>query len=387
MIQTIIIYTILWLTLYFALKGIEPKINKCQVYRSSYFWSAAVVFALFLGCLIKGLSYEMGTDYVSYVSMFKEAALGSLLSFEKEPGYYFLNRFLFFIGLNLPWIFIINSFIVFFSLLYFASKIKGSVAVSVAIWIFFFYIQSNNLWRQYDALGFVLIAVAQLVKDGDSSNKKRILWFILVSLIASLFHKTAIVYIFIFLGLWIVRKVNMNVLFVIGLMTLSFLYTRVLASNSNFVNGLSTLSLLGYDETYTIFNKFDEYEEYSFLSELKEYIVHAVLILAGDYVLRKKSDNNKLRFLYYIVAFYFVLYPFGRFHSLIVRILMYAQIFLPFYFGLVFYHYKKSGSKVGLSKLYYVALYGILALYTLDFYQLIGTSTESIGHGYQLYPF
>ena len=334
----------------------------------------------------------MGTDYLEYANMFKRIARTSFNSREElEWGYFLLNKVLAFLQLNLPWIFIINSFIVFYCLLYFASKVRHNMALSVVLWIFFFYIMSNNLWRQYDAMGFMMIAFAKLMQtdecDDNKSVYKKLLGFAIFSGIAFLFHRTAIIYFAIFLLLWMVRKMHLNVLVILASITITFIYTAIFVQNSDMTALATAMDLMGYGDTYTLSNKFEEYTEFSLLSEFKEYIVHVLTILAGDYILRKNKNDYKYRIVYYVVAFYFILYPFGRFHSLFVRLMLYAQMLIPFYYGLTLYYLKKERQISIWGTMYKVAIYLMLLLFFVDFYQLIVTSTESIGHGYMLYKF
>lgn len=392
MFATAVIYTILWLSFYVVLKERESAFNRLGNKCSTSFWTIGLILVLMLACLIKGLSYDMGADYLEYVNIFKRISRSSFHSRgELEFGYFFLNKILAFFQLNLPWIFIVNSFIVFYSLLYFASQLKYNMAISVVLWIFFLYIMSNNIWRQYDAMGFMMIAFTKLVQADVSDEKKfiakKLLGFTIFSGIAYLFHKTAVIYFVVFLLLWIIRKKHFNVFIILGAITITFIYTAIFVQNSNMTALATAMELMGYSDTYTLSNKFEEYTEFSVLSETKEYLVHVFTILAGDYILRKNKKNYKYRLLYYVVVFYFILYPFGRFHSLFVRLIMYAQMLIPFYYGLTLYYLKKEQKQSLLAKMYKVAIYFMIFLFFVDFYQYIASSTESIGHGYMLYKF
>lgn len=168
-------------------------------------------------------------------------------------------------------------------------------------------------------------------------------------------------------------------------MTVSFLYTQVFVEQSNFVSWISTIGLLGYEDIYTIYDKFEEYQSHSILSESKDYVFRVITILMGDYILRKNGNNEKLDFLFYVVAFYFILYPFVRYHSLFMRILMDAQLFLPFYFGMVFYSLRKEKKQTVLSTLFLICICLITIDYMVDFYNVIRSSTETLRHGYKLY--
>lgn len=392
MFATAVIYTILWLSFYVVLKERESAFNRLGNKCSTSFWTIGLILVLMLACLIKGLSYDMGADYLEYVNIFKRISRSSFHSRgELEFGYFFLNKILAFFQLNLPWIFIVNSFIVFYSLLYLASQLKYNMAISVVLWIFFLYIMSNNIWRQYDAMGFMMIAFTKLVQADVSDEKKfiakKLLGFTIFSGIAYLFHKTAVIYFVVFLLLWIIRKKHFNVFIILGAITITFIYTAIFVQNSNMTALATAMELMGYSDTYTLSNKFEEYTEFSVLSETKEYLVHVFTILAGDYILRKNKKNYKYRLLYYVVVFYFILYPFGRFHSLFVRLIMYAQMLIPFYYGLTLYYLKKEQKQSLLAKMYKVAIYFMIFLFFVDFYQYIASSTESIGHGYMLYKF
>ena len=386
MIQTAIIYTILWLILFFALSNVEANVNHCRK-ENSKFWTWGVVLALTIACLVKGLSEDMGTDYYNYADTYNRIAHSLLLERDYELGYIFLNKVLAFFGMDLPWIFIVNSFIVFFSLFFFASSSRENIAFAVVLWFFMFYIQSNNLWRQYDAMGLILISIGFLIK-ADSVNKKTTMYYSLSAVFAVLsvlFHTISVVYVFIFYGLWLIRKRHVNVWIIIGLMTISFLYAQVFVEQSNFVSWITTIGLLGYEDIYTIYDKFEEYQAHSVLSESKDYVFRVITILMGDYILRKNGNNEKLRFFFYVVAFYFILYPFVRYHSLVMRVLMYPQVLLPFYYGMVYYSLRKENKQTVLSTLYLLFICVITIDYMFDFYNVIGSSIETLRHGYKLY--
>ena len=292
-----------------------------------------------------------------------------------------------FIGMDLPWIFIVNSFIVFFSLFFFASITRENIAFAVVLWFFMFYIQSNNLWRQYDAMGFMLISMGFLIKT-CSVYKKTTKYYclsVVFALLAVLFHTTSVVYVLIFYGLWMIRKLRINVWIIIGLITISFFYTQVFVEQSNFVSWISAIGLLGYEDMYNIVDKFKEYQAHSVLSEYKDFAFHVISLLMGDYLLSKNRNNKKLSFYFYVVAFYFILFPFVRYHSLIMRFLMYAQMFLPFYYGMVYYFLRKEKKLTVLSTLYLLCFYLIAIDNMVDFYSVISSSTETLRHGYKLY--
>ena len=385
MIQTAIIYTLLWGILFVALKSVESNNDNC-LKEQTQFWTFGVVLTLIFVCLVKGLSEDMGTDYYSYAEAYNRIAHSSSLDRDYEIGYIYLNKTLALFGLNLPWIFVVNSFIVFFSLFFFASIIKENIAFAVVLWIFSFYIQSNNLWRQYDAMGFMLISLGFLIKTCDTRKiqTRNYLLSAIFAYIAFLFHTTSLVYILLFYGLWMIRERKISVWIIIGLITVSFLYTQIFVERSNLVSRLSTIGLLGYEDVYTIYDKFEEYHAHSAMSEYKDFILRVITICIGDYIL-KKNSSDKLRFIFYIVSFYFILYPFVRYHSLIMRILMYAQMLLPFYYGMVYYSLRQEKSKTMKSTIFLLAIFIIAIDYTVDFYNVIGSSTETLGHGYKLF--
>lgn len=118
MILTAIIYTILWLIVYFALSKVEANVNHCRK-ENSKFWTWGVASALIIASLVKGLSEDMGTDYYAYADTYNRIANSTSLTKDYEMGYLFLNKVLAFFGMDLPWIFIVNSFIVFFFIILF----------------------------------------------------------------------------------------------------------------------------------------------------------------------------------------------------------------------------------------------------------------------------
>ncbi len=126
--------------------------------------------------------YGIGTDYFTYVDMYE-----SISYYEDiEIGYRWLNEILLYFDLSSDWLFIVTSFVTYFC--FFISYPKNNKALSHFLLFIIFYLSVFTYVRNGIALGFILIAIMQYV------NHRSISRYVFFIAIATLFHKSAIIY-------------------------------------------------------------------------------------------------------------------------------------------------------------------------------------------------
>lgn len=143
-----------------------------------------LLLALFF---ISGFRFEVGTDWFSYVELYKYPQFATR---ELEPGYALVNEL--FSNNNFPF----TVFTVFISAVslagvaYFIHKEVqyGCLALLIFYSDFFFYYNLSGI-RQAMATSFLLVATIFLIK-------KKILPFVVFVILGTLFHKTAIIFLF-----------------------------------------------------------------------------------------------------------------------------------------------------------------------------------------------
>ena len=153
-------------------------------------------FPFWLTCLLLFLfaafRRDVGADFHNYYNIFIEFGLDSA-PFDFEPLNMLIIDAINYIGLTVYFIFFIYSMITLFSVYYFVVKLSDNQEVSLAIFFLtgMFYLSTLNGIRQWSALALILIAIVKFID-------RKLLTTFFVIILASLFHKSAIIMLFLF---------------------------------------------------------------------------------------------------------------------------------------------------------------------------------------------
>ena len=149
---------------------------------------------LFLLTCLRGM--RVGNDTQSYAHMFNYVAglvSKSTMSIDRinwlngiEKGYQFIEKLVFSIAGNYQTFISIVAIISYTILVKFLKVYSPNLSISVILFYLMFWGDYINLLRQVLALSIVLLAIQML-------NKRHVVRFIALILIASLFHKTAFI--------------------------------------------------------------------------------------------------------------------------------------------------------------------------------------------------
>lgn len=160
-----------------------PNLQKNKKY---YLIMMFVILTFFSG--LRGI--DVGIDTKSYVAIFNQVNMQPLMdSFNNsriENGYILLNYVVGRFTDNPQAILLITSIIINYSFARAIYKYSDNVAISTFIHVMFFYNSTMNLIRQYIALSIFLFGLDYLLR-------KDRLKFILVVLVASLFHSSSLI--------------------------------------------------------------------------------------------------------------------------------------------------------------------------------------------------
>lgn len=139
---------------------------------------------------------EVGTDTDAYMDIFLKYVYG-YSDPHSEVGYSLFNQFLSYISTNPQAIIIASSIIINLGFMHFIYHNSKNAWISVYIYVtLFYYFYSFNAMRQFIAISIVLFAW-NFLKNG------KIIRFILIVLLASTFHTTALIsFLLIFVYLW-----------------------------------------------------------------------------------------------------------------------------------------------------------------------------------------
>lgn len=149
------------------------------------FWIPLFVLAIFSSIR----SYLVGSDSINYTADFRSQLDVSYFYFrpEVEYGYQILKYIILIFTKNYFWLFFISSLIVLSCYLSFFRKYSKNYFLSIFIFITFgFYTFYFNGLRQGLAMAITVLAIPFLIDN-------KFLKFSLIILIASLFHKTALI--------------------------------------------------------------------------------------------------------------------------------------------------------------------------------------------------
>lgn len=168
------------------------------------------------------LRYDIGTDYLSYVSIYNNIKYYD----DIEPAYYLINWLLKTIDANQQWIFVVSAFI--FTITIFKSYPKKYAWILHFVIIALLWFYSLNIMRQALASAFCFAAT---FKFFDKKYKQ----FYLLSIIGVLFHFSTILFLIVgTLSLIPIRKslkTNVIPLVFLGVIVFSFVSVNIILAN------------------------------------------------------------------------------------------------------------------------------------------------------------
>nr|AXY99857.1 wzy [Proteus vulgaris] len=231
------------------------------------------------------IRYNIGADYFSYVNIFNEIKFNSD-NYNKEIGFYFLNKLLIYLDADVQWLFVITSFIIY-SFVYASYPYKNK-ALFHFIFITTFYLVSYNLVRTAIVYSISIYILSILL-----FQKKNIFLILSFIIIAFLFHKSAILILTIPLLYIIVPKRIFNfrsfsIICLISLVLFFLFRERIL----NIIFNLSIIKLLGYDKY--IHSIYASKVEYNSGIGIILSIVPFLIIIAFSKELNNENIKNNL---------------------------------------------------------------------------------------------
>lgn len=196
-----------------------------------------IFIAFLIVFLPAAFRYEIGIDYYSYVDIFNNITNDQ--DTKMEMGFYLLNRLLIVFGIPIEGLFILVSFLTY--LFVFSSYTIRYAAIFHFLYFSLFYFTNFTFIRSDLAIAIVLFSICTYVNNG------KIIRYVIWILIASLFHKSAIIFLpLVFCDLKICRALLMKTRVLIDiLLILIFVFSAniiILIIDSN------VLEILGYQQ-------------------------------------------------------------------------------------------------------------------------------------------
>lgn len=151
-----------------------------------------IFLAIVVIAIPSAIRHDVGTDYQAYIYIFN-----NIRSYEwMELGFYYINYCLNLVDANEQWGVAIYSII--FSLIVAFALPKNNKVLLYSTFVLVVYLYSFNGVRQAITIALGVWACRQLI-EYDKNNFNRVLVFLVIMLIAALFHRSALIIIFVFM--------------------------------------------------------------------------------------------------------------------------------------------------------------------------------------------
>ena len=149
-----------------------------------------LTFSVFV--LVSGLrSYSVGTDTLGYYDIFNRLGTFGIEQFRQtyniEIGYIYLNLGIHNLFGNFQILLFVIAIIINFSFARLIYKHSDNVVLSTFIYAAFIFPRTLNIMRQYLAIALIIIALEMLIE-------RKLMWFLLLIVVASLFHVSALIF-------------------------------------------------------------------------------------------------------------------------------------------------------------------------------------------------
>ncbi|MBC2852529.1 EpsG family protein [Cetobacterium sp. 2G large] len=152
------------------------------------------ILSFFFLTIIAGIRYNSGRDYMNYYQIYLENASGSTRFLNNEFGFYYLMKILNNLGVSynslLMLIAIFLLFTIYICFFRNYSKIYMGIFIFLVIEKLYFNIIAGSAIRQGIAIGFFILAV-------ENYLNRKIIKYLIFCYIAILFHRSAIIGVFI----------------------------------------------------------------------------------------------------------------------------------------------------------------------------------------------
>ena len=271
------------------------------------------------------LRYSTGYDYsYAYAPGFEEVLNNpdiSLFGHHYEPGYMLLEKIVAFFSSNYQMIFVVTSVLIIGLFCINYAKYSSNVYLSVILFILLSeYYCSMNFIRQTIAGVIALFAIPFL-------KKKKFLPYLLIVLVASTFHKSALILIpFFFINLIPLTKI----VFVIYCAVTAVLYFNT----ERIMNFVTQYWYQGYHlDNVHVQATF----EWPFAVAM---LIEFLIVFLGASKLMKKDKSNYVYVNYAFFAFFFTLM--GTRHSILDRLSVYFEFAFPLSIPLLYTCLKES---------------------------------------------
>lgn len=311
------------------------------------FWFLSIIIA---PVLISTIRYNVGTDYFSYVSIFRDVNCHdlklALKLYGKEPFFLFLNKLAFLLFHNEIGVFFLSSFLIHLFIIWGIDYFKSYISMPLALFIYYsvHFIFGLNGIRQMIAISIIFFGLRFIYQ------KK--LWFYVLSVItATMFHNTAI---FCIVFYFMVYEHNIK----IYRLKKTIYYIAILFSPILLMYGIKLASKIPFFNHYLHYAKQDVDLGLGFLLEIAPVIF--------PFFVYKKSIIDRNKYFEPIILLSLLNLPFqyvGYFINWGSRLVLYTNSIYYILVPLVINSVKNSKNKI-LLFVYYIMIFSLYFIIT-----------------------
>lgn len=217
----------------FKLKGYSDKSSKL-ISLIPY------LFSFFIAFLVSATRLGIGTDYNLYINMnglFNKnlSIYEQMKNVDVEPGWVIINLMVKELFHDPHYVIVIAS-LIFVGCVYISIYIyRNKISISMAILLFMctIYFQSFNLVRQYIAIGILILSI-------KSIEDKKLFKFLILNILAFLFHYTAICFLPVYFYINVKQKSrSKKFLMILGVLIILMCYNQILSIIASIIPAFS----------------------------------------------------------------------------------------------------------------------------------------------------
>ena len=386
--QSIIVYgMMIWVMTYFggiAYKSQYPQgIDGTDMYQNksipfsilltkSYYFIPIFVF-----CFFAAVRFKVGVDCESYKDTFYELAqFGTIVSGASEPGFMAISRIVAETTGSHYLLFFILAFLQI-SFLYFAIRKKNyaTIYLGVSIMLSGIFLSLMNGMRQNIAACMLVTAIPLVLE------KKKWIWFILMTYLAATIHKSAFLFLPIgILAYFILDKGILNIKIQLAIIAICYLLMDKLE-----LSFLDTLFSFGEHAGYDS-SSIEGYTEYEAMTKnfgFSSWLLLLTKIVCIAYSKRMQALNNDKTFnIFYNLFFISICINLLFYNNFTIgRLNYYFIIFYPVILSIALFVMAHSRKKID-RQLFTVTLLLLLANFSYNLYNAMSKTIE-----YTLYKF
>lgn len=263
------------------------KTDAKVINRMLWFW--VIVFTLF-----RGLRWETGTDWVSYLSIFDRSSFSNIFTFSRgnnvvEWGYILINAALKWVNNSYTFFLIVTNFVILFCYKYFCQKATSYPLISFVLFVLLVQVFPT---RQPLSTAIVFLSYVFLV------DKKYLLFFLFV-LIGVFIHRGSLIALSLIFIVWFFRKHQVYWWVYAGLYVISFFATVAYTELSDQLLAIANISGEGAEELLESYSRMTDANsvkgtQYGSLSGIILNTIIFGMVLFISYA-RKDYIKNKIK--------------------------------------------------------------------------------------------